>query len=139
MVPGYITVEGNTGDRNDLQLWHGGDALINATASVCSNTIVVAHTVGAVIMEAWIDNPNVTAVLNAGLPGQESGNALVDVLFGAVNPSGKLPYTIGKSRSDYAADVLYSSSMQTPQITYSEGPNIDYRRVFYYLERSLAN
>jgi beta-glucosidase len=69
----------------------------------------------------------VTAVLNANLPGQETGNAIVDILFGAVNPSGRLPYTIAKQRSDYPADVLYTSTAGTPQITYSEGLFIDYR------------
>ncbi|EIN06360.1 beta-glucosidase [Punctularia strigosozonata HHB-11173 SS5] len=124
---GYITVDTNAGDRNNLTLWHAGDALINATASQCSNTIVIMHAVGPVLVEAWIDHPNVTAVLYAGLPGQETGNAIVDVLFGTVNPSGRLPHTIAKSRSDYPADVLYTSSMETPQITYEEGVNIDYR------------
>lgn len=90
---GYITVDNNAGDRNNLTLWHGGEALINATASNCANTIVVMHVVGPVLVESWIDHPNVTAVLNAGIPGQESGNSLVDVLFGKVNPSGRLPYT----------------------------------------------
>jgi beta-glucosidase len=44
------------------------------------------HTVGAVLVEAWYNHPNVTAILYAGLPGQESGNALLDVLVGTVNP-----------------------------------------------------
>ncbi|EIN08756.1 hypothetical protein PUNSTDRAFT_120347 [Punctularia strigosozonata HHB-11173 SS5] len=123
----YITVDGNEGDRNNLTLWHSGDDLINVTASECDNTIVIMHAVGPVLLENWIDHPNVTAVLSAGIPGQETGNAIVDVLFGAVNPSGRLPYTIAKARSDYPADVLYSSTEQTPQITYSEGLNIDYR------------
>ncbi|CAK5281386.1 unnamed protein product [Mycena citricolor] len=124
---GYITVDGNAGDRNNLTLWHGGDATITAVADNCANTIVVMHVVGPVLVEAWIDHPNVTAVLNAGLPGQESGNAIVDVLFGAVNPSGRLTYTVAKQRSDYPADVLYSSGDPVPQITYSEGLGIDYR------------
>ncbi|KAJ7789191.1 glycoside hydrolase superfamily [Mycena olivaceomarginata] len=128
---GYITVDGNAGDRNNLTLWANGETLINNVASTCANTIVVQHVVGPVLVESWINNPNVTAVLHAGIPGQESGNALVDVLFGdgaqATNPSGRLPYTIAKERSDYPADVVYTSSDTVPQITYSEGLNIDYR------------
>ncbi|KAJ6578318.1 beta-glucosidase, partial [Mycena capillaripes] len=128
---GYITVDGNAGDRNNITLWHGGEALIAATAAVCANTIVVQHVVGPVTIESWIDHPNVTAVLHAGLPGQESGNAIVDVLFAdgaqATNPSGRLPYTIAKARGDYPADILYASTMSTPQITYEEGLGIDYR------------
>jgi hypothetical protein len=41
-------------------------------------------------MEAWIEHPNVTAVLFAYYPGQETGNAIVNVLYGHVNPSGKV-------------------------------------------------
>lgn len=90
---GYIEVGGNYGDRNNLTAWMRGDDLVNEVAGNCSNTVVVAHTPGPIIMEPWIDNPNVTAVLLAGLPGQESGNSLVDVLYGAVSPSGKTPWT----------------------------------------------
>ncbi|KAJ6468264.1 glycoside hydrolase superfamily [Mycena sanguinolenta] len=128
---GYITVDGNAGDRTNLTLWHGGEAIISTVAGACANTIVVQHVVGPVLVESWIDHPNVTGVLHAGLPGQESGNALVDVLFSdgsqATNPSGRLPYTIAKLRTDYGADILYTSTMQTPQITYDEGVDIDYR------------
>ncbi|KAJ7120054.1 beta-glucosidase [Mycena epipterygia] len=127
----FITVDGNEGDRKNITLWHGGDALIATTAAVCANTIVVLHVIGPVLVEDWIDHPNVTAVLHAGLPGQESGNALVDVLFAdgrqATNPSGRLPYTIAKQRTDYPADVLYESNDTTPQLTYTEGVNIDYK------------
>ncbi|QRW09292.1 glycoside hydrolase family 3 protein [Ceratobasidium sp. AG-Ba] len=103
---GYLTVDGNQGDRNNLTAWDNGDALVQAVASVNPNTVVVAHAVGPMIIEPWIDNPNVTAVLWAGLPGQESGNGLVDILYGAVNPSARLPYTIAKQRSDYGVDVF---------------------------------
>ncbi|KAG8701289.1 hypothetical protein FRC08_004183 [Ceratobasidium sp. 394] len=124
---GYLTVDGNRGDRNNLTAWHNGDALVQAVASVNPNTVVIVHTVGPLIIEPWIDNPNVTAVLWAGLPGQESGNSLVDVLYGDVNPSGRLPYTIAKQRSDYGVDVIYDNSNGIPQIPYTEGQYFDYR------------
>ncbi|EFP74048.2 uncharacterized protein PGTG_00004 [Puccinia graminis f. sp. tritici CRL 75-36-700-3] len=124
---GYITVEGNAGDRNNMSLWNNGDDLILKTAQVCNNVVVVVHSVGAVDMESWINHPNVTAVLMAGLPGQESGNSEVDILWGHVNPSARLPYTIAKKRSDYPAEVIYNSSMPVPQINYSEQLQIDYR------------
>ncbi|KAF9480035.1 beta-glucosidase [Pholiota conissans] len=122
----YITVEGNAGDRNNLQAWHGGDALVAQVASVNSNTIVVVNSVGPIIMEPWINHVNVTAVVWSGVPGQEAGNGLVDVLYGAYNPSGRLPYTIGKAATDYAAQVITSGS-GTVQIPYNEGLLIDYR------------
>ncbi|KAK7055677.1 Fn3-like domain-containing protein [Favolaschia claudopus] len=132
---GYITVpntpDGNAGDRNNLTLWHSGDELITTVADACENTVVVQHVVGPVLVEGWIDHPNVKAVLHAGLPGQESGNSIVDVLFAdspqAMNPSARLPYTIAKQREDYPADVLYTSDSSMPQITYDEGVDIDYR------------
>jgi predicted alpha/beta hydrolase family esterase len=51
--------------RNNLTAWHGGDNLVRAVASQNSNTIVVVHSVGPLIVEPWIDHPNVTAVSNA--------------------------------------------------------------------------
>jgi beta-glucosidase len=66
----YITVDGNVGDRNNLTAWHGGDNLVLAVANVTSNVVVVVHSVGALTIEPWIDHPNVTAVLWAGLPGE---------------------------------------------------------------------
>ncbi|KDN45978.1 hypothetical protein RSAG8_04485, partial [Rhizoctonia solani AG-8 WAC10335] len=123
---GYITVEGNAGDRKNIHAWHNGDALVESVAAVNKNTIVVVHTVGQIIMESWINHTNVTAVLWAGLQGQEAGNAVVDVLWGTVNPSGRLPYTIAKSASDYSASLITSGS-EIVQIPYTEGLKVDYR------------
>lgn len=102
---GYITVEGNAGDRKDLNAWHNGNELVKAMAAVNKNVVVVVHSVGPILMEEWIENPAVTAVVWAGLPGQESGNGLVDVLYGSVSPSGKLPYTIAKKAGDYGTTI----------------------------------
>lgn len=124
---GYLTIDGNAGDRNNLTLWGNGDNLIAEVASVNPNTIVVIHTVGPVLLEEIIHNPNVTAIIWAGIPGQESGNSITDVLYGAVNPSAKTPFTWGKARADWGTDVLYNSSATSPQIDFSEGVFIDYR------------
>jgi beta-glucosidase len=67
---GYITVETNVGDRNNLDPWHNGNALVAAVAAVNKKTIVVVHSVGPLILEPWIDNPNIVAVVWAGLPGR---------------------------------------------------------------------
>jgi beta-glucosidase len=53
----------------------------------------------------WVMNPNVKAIVWPGLPGQESGNSLADILFGDVNPSARLPYTIAKEAYHYPANV----------------------------------
>ncbi|KAF8595478.1 hypothetical protein BDV93DRAFT_456749, partial [Ceratobasidium sp. AG-I] len=123
----YITVDGNEGDRNNLTAWNNGDELVKAVAAANANTVVVVHSVGPLILEPWVDHPNVTAILWAGLPGQESGNSLVDVLYGDYNPSAKLPYTIARASEDYSAQVVYQDSSVEPQIPYSEGLLIDYR------------
>lgn len=121
------------GDRPDLNLQKGGDDLIVKVAEGCGGgageTIVVIHTVGPILMERWIDLPGVKAVLLANLPGQESGNALADVIFGDVNPSGRLPWTIGKSLDDYGkgAKVMYLPNGVVPQQDFAEGLYVDYR------------
>ncbi|KAK6539467.1 hypothetical protein TWF694_009690 [Orbilia ellipsospora] len=125
----YIDSEGNLGDRNDLYLWHNGDDLITTVAAKCNDTVVVIHSVGAVVMEQWINNPNVTAVLMAHLPAAESGSSLVSVLWGDVSPSGHLPYTIGKSLEDYGpyGDILREPNGPIPQDDFADGLDIDYR------------
>ncbi|KAK7414926.1 hypothetical protein QQX98_006251 [Neonectria punicea] len=104
------------------------DRLVQNVATNCSNTIVVLHSAGIRTVDAWIEHPNVTAVLFAGLPGQESGNSLVDILFGDVNPSGRLPYTVARKESDYG-DVLNSTASDDyfPESNFTEGLYIDYR------------
>ena len=49
-------------DRKNLTAWHGGDDLILAVAAQNNNTIVIVHSVGPLIVEPWIEHPNVTAV-----------------------------------------------------------------------------
>ncbi|KAJ4289861.1 hypothetical protein N0V90_011194 [Kalmusia sp. IMI 367209] len=104
------------------------DNLIQNVAANCTNTIVIVHSAGIRIVDSWIDHPNITAVLFAGLPGQESGNSLVDILYGDVAPSGRLPYTIAKNESDYGALLNSSVSFDYfPQDNFTEGLYIDYR------------
>ncbi|KAI0125325.1 glycosyl hydrolase family 3 N terminal domain-containing protein [Xylariales sp. AK1849] len=130
---GFVGWENVKGDRPDLFLQKGGDDLIVSVANGCGggkgDTVVVIHTVGPVIMEKWIDLPGVSAVLLANLPGQESGNALADVIFGTVNPSGHLPWTIGKSLDDYGegAKIMYLPNAVVPQQDFNEGLYVDYR------------
>jgi beta-glucosidase len=127
---GYISVDGNEGDRKNLTLWKQGDELIKNISAICNNTIVVMHTAGPVLVTDWYQNDNVTAILWAGLPGQESGNAIVDVLYGHYNPGGKLPFTLGPTRESYGTDLLYepnNGQFGAPQDAFSEGVFIDYR------------
>lgn len=127
------------GDRPDLSIQKQGDTLIAEVAQRCggssqdgnpaSDTVVVVHTVGPTLLERWIDMPGVKSVLIAHLPGQESGNALTDVILGKVNPSGRLPYTIAKDEGDYGptSKILQFPNHAVPQQNFSEGPYFDYR------------
>jgi beta-glucosidase len=71
----------------------------------------------------------VTAILWAGLPGEQSGSSLADIIYGRVNPSGKLPFTLAANRDDYGTKLLYqpNNGMDAPQQSFSEGILIDYR------------
>jgi len=78
----------------------------------------------------WADNENVTAIIAAHFPGQEIGNSIVDVLYGDVNPSGHLPYTIAYNSSDYdtaVANFTGTNDTNGWQSDFTEGLLIDYR------------
>lgn len=127
---GYVAWKDVKGDRNDLYAQKGGDELVQKVAAKCGGpTVVVVHAVGPVILEKWIELPGVKAVLYANLPGQESGNALQSIIFGDINPSGRLPYTIAKSEDDYGptSKILYRPNGIIPQQNFSEGLYVDYR------------
>lgn len=130
---GFVKWGDVSGDRPNISLQKGGDDLIINVAGNCGggsgDVIVVIHAVGPVKMEKWIDISNVKAVLFANLPGQESGHALTDILFGDTNPSGHLPFTIGRSLEDYGdgGQVLYLPNGVVPQQDFKEGLYIDYR------------
>ncbi|OUM56549.1 hypothetical protein PIROE2DRAFT_18798, partial [Piromyces sp. E2] len=101
----YLTVEGNKGDRQSLDL--------------CPVNV------------PFLDK--VKGIVFAGMPGQESGNgnAIADVLFGDVNPSGHLPYTWAP-REDYPTDVKYDATLpgdgeEKTQYDYNEGLFVGYR------------
>ncbi|OTA97755.1 glycoside hydrolase family 3 protein [Hypoxylon sp. CO27-5] len=106
------------------------DGLVLNVASKCANTIVVIHASGVRLVDQWIDHPNVTATVIAHLPGQDSGEALVKLLYGEAGFSGKLPYTLAKNESDYSVYAPCGrgpSNTTDPQCDFTEGVYIDYR------------
>ncbi|PSR91994.1 glycoside hydrolase superfamily [Coniella lustricola] len=108
------------------------DSLIKHVASQCNNTIVVLHNAGVRLVDQFVDNENVTALIFAHLPGQESGRALISLLYGLSNNWGKLPYTVARNESDYG-DLLdpergTGEFELFPQANFTEGVFIDYRR-----------
>ncbi|QYS99098.1 Beta-glucosidase [Trichoderma simmonsii] len=107
------------------------DSLIKSVADQCSKTVVVFHNAGPRLVDGFVDHPNVTAIIFAHLPGQESGPALASLLFGDTSPSGKIPYTVAKNESDYG-DVLdpvepEGEFVNFPQADFHEGVYLDYR------------
>ncbi|KAJ5169240.1 uncharacterized protein N7482_004834 [Penicillium canariense] len=107
------------------------DTLITNVASKCSNTVVIVHNAGIRIVDDWVENENITAVMFAHLPGQDTGRSLVALLYGHANPSGRLPYSVAKSPSDYGS-LLQPSQPEGeyqlfPQSDFTEGQFIDYR------------
>ncbi|WWC90596.1 uncharacterized protein L201_005532 [Kwoniella dendrophila CBS 6074] len=117
-------------DREHLRLDKNGEDLIKHVESNCAGEVVVViHAGGQVIVEDWIDLPKIGAVLFAGYPGQETGNALVDIMWGDVNPSAKLPFTMGKSHKDWPTDniVRHMGKGSYPVSKFAEGLAIDYK------------
>lgn len=106
------------------------DVLIENVASQCNNTQVVIHNAGIRVVDRWVNNPNITAVIFAHLPGQETGQALVDILYGKQSPSGRLPYTVAKRESDYGSLLAPTRQTNTTfhlQDDFIEGVYIDYK------------
>ena len=88
------TIDGQKGDRNDLEPFKGGADLVNKVISDCPNTkiILIIYGPATVNIDAWIDSDKVKGIIFAGYPGAESGNALADILFGEISPSGHLSF-----------------------------------------------
>jgi beta-glucosidase len=111
-------------DLPNLRLSPADEQLIRAVARVNKHTIVVLNTGGPVLMP-WIRN--VGAVLEGWYPGQEDGSAIAAVLFGDVDPGGKLPVTFPAS----ARQPLSAATSRWPgrngEIQYSEGLDLGYR------------
>ena len=111
------------------------DALIAAVAAANPNTIVVLQTGGAVTMP-WLDD--VRAVVEAWYPGGRGGEAIADILFGTVNPSGRLPITFPADEAQLPNPVLPGSLLprgneigntqpEPFDVTYPEGADTGYR------------
>ena len=120
-LPSFKESEGY--DRRDLDLTDQQVALIQAVASVQPNTVVVLNNGAPVAMSAWIDN--VAAVLEGWMMGQAGGAAIADVLFGKVNPCGKLAETFPLKLSDTPAHINWPGGAGV--VRYGEGLFIGYR------------
>jgi beta-glucosidase len=111
-------------DRPNLELPDHQDELVEAVATANPNTIVVLNTGGPVLMP-WIDK--ISGLIEAWYPGQGDGTAIAAILYGDVNPSGKLPLTFPRT----ADEIPTSTTAQWPGVngisTYSEKLDVGYR------------
>lgn len=110
-------------DRTDLDLTEQQVALIKAVAAVQPKTVIVLNNGAPVAMSAWIDD--VAAVLEGWMMGQAGGAAIADVLFGNVNPCGKLAETFPCKLADTPAYLNWPGGAGT--VRYGEGLYIGYR------------
>jgi beta-glucosidase len=122
--------ESESYDRSDIALTGEQDKLIAAVASSNPNTVVILNT-GSPVSMPWL--AKVASVLQAWYPGQECGNTIADVLFGAVNPSGKLPQTFPVRVEDNPAYINYPG--ENGRVHYGEGIFVGYR---YYDKKKVA-
>jgi len=116
-------IEGEQLDKDELPLPEKQIELIKAVVKANPKTIIVLNNGTPVLMNQWIDD--VPVVIEAFYPGQEGGNAVADILFGDVNPSGKLPFTIMKRWEDHSAYGTYPGKRDF--VEYSEGIFVGYR------------
>ena len=125
-----ILCVGNTADNesegrdvDDFKMPSDQDELVGAVVKANPNTIVVVYGGVPVLMKNWLNNAK--AVIAAMYPGQEGGNALAQILFGKVNPSGKLPFSYIQERSQSPAFKEYKGPGL--KVNYSEGVFTGYR------------
>ncbi len=115
-------------DRTFALPW-GQDELIQAVSAANKNTIVAITGGGGVDMRAWIDK--VPALLHNWYPGQEGGQALAEIVFGARSPEGHLPASFERAWEDNPTHDSYyappTPEGSTPHVKYSEGVFVGYR------------
>jgi len=116
-------MEGESADREQLSLPKEQIDLIKAVVGVNKNVVVVLNNGTPITMSEWLDD--VPALVDALYPGQEGGNALADILFGDVNPSGRLPITFPKRWEDSPVYGTYPGDKD--KACYKEGIFVGYR------------
>lgn len=116
-------VETEAKDREDLHLPAPQVELIRAVAAANSNLVVVLNSGGPLLMDGWLER--VPALVHAFYLGQETGTALAEVLFGDVDPSGRLPLTFPRRWEDSPAFGRYPG--KAGAVHYDEGVFVGYR------------
>ncbi|MFE1880208.1 beta-glucosidase [Streptomyces diastatochromogenes] len=117
--------ESEHADRPGLHLPNGQDELVRAVGEANPRTVVVLTTGGPVDMTNWHDRP--AALLQAWYAGQEQGSAIAAVVFGDVNPSGKLPLTFPRSLAESPIRTAEQYPGVDGTVRYTEGILVGYR------------
>src|SRR6266850_1954217 len=125
VAAGFDPETESEGADRTFRLPAGQDELIQEMAAANKNTIVVMTSGGSVDMSAWIDR--VPALLEMWYAGQQGGTALAEVLFGDVNPSGRLPVTFERRWEDNPVHDSYYPEANTKRVVYKEGLFVGYR------------
>src|ERR1035437_48185 len=112
-------------DKLNMNMPFGQDELIKAVLKANPRTIVVLMGGGAIDMTQWVNNT--PAIIQAWYPGMEGGNALAKIIFGEVNPSGKLPMTFPKTLDDAPSEKLGMKSKDLQQLYYTDDIYVGYR------------
>ena len=112
-------------DRSDMNLPYGQDQLIKEVLENNKNTIVVLIGGSAVDITQWGDST--PAIIQGWYAGSEAGNVFADILFGDVNPSGKLPFTFPKKLEDSPAHKIGDYPGVDLNVEYKEGIFVGYR------------
>ncbi len=118
-----LGMEGEGNDRPSMDLPGNQVDLIRAITAANKKTIVLLNNGTPVTMQDWL--AQVPAIVEGWFPGQEGGTALAAILFGDVNPSGKLPDTLAASRDDYPDANNYPGVNH--EVHYAEGIYVGYR------------
>ena len=114
-------------DKPDMKMPFGQDELLKAVLMANPKTVVVLIGGGAIDMTQWIDKT--PAILQAWYAGMEGGNALAKIVFGQVNPSGKLPMSFPKKLEDNPSHALgeYPGDLDALQVHYLDDIYVGYR------------
>lgn len=121
----FVNTDDSEGrDRPNLELPNHQDELVEAVAAANPNTVVVLNTGGPVLMP-WIDK--IRGLIEAWYPGQEDGTAIAAILYGDVNPSGKLPLTFPLTADEIPTSTATQWPGENGNSTYSEKLDVGYR------------
>jgi beta-glucosidase len=112
-------------DKPDMKMPFGQDQLIKAVLKANPRTVVVLMGGGPIDMQQWAGDAK--AIVQAWYPGMEGGNALAGILFGQVNPSGKLPMTFPKKLEDVGAHALGQYPGDSVNVYYYDDIYVGYR------------